>query len=64
MIDDTAKDWGAAEAQAARLVTGRGGGSTVLSVRQTAPVGQKRKAEASEGGGGKKSQKGKKAKRS
>ncbi|KAL4073177.1 GNAT acetyltransferase 2-domain-containing protein [Scleroderma yunnanense] len=61
-INDTAKDWSGAEAQAARLVKGISG-STVVSVRSTAAVGQKRKAEANENNGEKKSRKGKKAKR-
>ncbi|KAG1716074.1 hypothetical protein ID866_1100 [Astraeus odoratus] len=61
-IDDTAKDWSAAEAQAARLAKGSGG-STVVSVRNTALTVQKRKADFVEGSGDKKAQRGKKAKR-
>lgn len=61
-IDDSAKDWSAAEAQATRLATGEKG-STVVSVRSTAPVRQKRKTESTEGNG-EKTRKGKKTKRS
>ncbi|KAI6114088.1 GNAT acetyltransferase 2-domain-containing protein [Pisolithus sp. B1] len=61
-INDSAKDWSAAEAQATRLATGAKG-STVVSVRSTAPVGQKRKTISNEGNG-EKTRKGKKTKRS
>ncbi|KIO06091.1 hypothetical protein M404DRAFT_999312 [Pisolithus tinctorius Marx 270] len=61
-IDDSAKDWSAAEAQATRLAAGTKG-STVVSVRSTASGGKKRKTELIEGNG-EKSRKGKKTKRS
>ncbi|KAI6044729.1 helicase-domain-containing protein [Pisolithus marmoratus] len=61
-IDDGAKDWSAAEAQATKLATGVKG-STVVSVRSAIPVGQKRKTELVEGNG-EKPRKGKKTRRS
>ncbi|CCL99539.1 uncharacterized protein FIBRA_01557 [Fibroporia radiculosa] len=51
-IDDgSVADWSAAEAQVARLASGGGGKSTVVSVKATGAVtSQKRKAEEGEGG--------------
>ncbi|TBU61958.1 GNAT acetyltransferase 2-domain-containing protein [Dichomitus squalens] len=44
-INDASADWSAAEAQVAKLASGGQGKSTLVSVKTSAVVGQKRKAE-------------------
>ncbi|KAG5643732.1 hypothetical protein DXG03_009722 [Asterophora parasitica] len=47
-IDDAAVDWSAAESQVSHIACTGGKASTIVSVKSTAPSGQKRKADDSE----------------